>query len=544
MQDEHPLLADLGQPVSEPGEPLRGVLVGDEAPGMVEQSGVDELGDRVDEARPAHADRLDVSDHLEVEPVGVDRDALDGSVGGSHAAFDLGRLERRAGGGGRREHAVDGPQRDLAVGADVDEQPQPPVARQAGGEHAGDDVAPDVGAQRREHVRRRPRVHVDAEVGGPRGRELVRRHGERRHRERLGIDPERDLHHRDVAAHRDLVDLARRHVGVGEDLGGQLGHRLVGAGLQRPEGLIVHHRRRDAGDHVGAEGLLAVEHRAHGRRLAALEIEQRRHHRRGPEIEGDGKAPGGRVPGLDIDQLVVDHDRGDVEVRAAQGAAQRSQRLDRRMGLEVVECVADALQVGALVLHRRLLEHQVTLLHGRAQDDVAPDADQRRLGPGLERGHLDDEVAAGVGPARQPPAFAELVGGERAGVDAGEGHVAGDDPHLALLAGPVAAAGRVDGDPVPAGGVEDRRSARDADLGAVGQEAQADALRAVGLDDRLLALRARVAWGPRRSCERSRPPARRPCGRGGRRSSSSPRRRGRAAGRRRAPSPRTPRRWT
>ncbi len=151
-----------------------------------------------------------------VEPVGVDRDALDGAVGGAHAAADLGRLERRPGGRRRGEHAVDGPKRDLAVGADVDEQPQPPVARQPGGEHAGDDVAADVGAQRGEHERRAPagarRRRSRWPVSG--GNSCVGDH-ERRHRQRLGIDPERELHHRHVAAHGDLVDLARRHAGLG-----------------------------------------------------------------------------------------------------------------------------------------------------------------------------------------------------------------------------------------------------------------------------------------------------------------------------------------
>ena len=63
---------------------------------------------------------------------------------------------------------------DLAVGADVDEQPQPLVAVHAGGQHAGDDVAADVGAERREDERPRPRVHVEAELGGEQ-----RRHGAR-----------------------------------------------------------------------------------------------------------------------------------------------------------------------------------------------------------------------------------------------------------------------------------------------------------------------------------------------------------------------------
>ncbi len=87
------------------------------------------------------------------------------------------------------------------------------------------------------------------------------------------------------------------------------------------------------------------------------------------------------------------------------------------MGLEVVKPVEDPLQVGALVLERGLLQHQVALLHRRAEDHVAPHTDQRGLGPGLQRRDLDHEIAAGAGPAGQPPAVAQLVGGESARVD-------------------------------------------------------------------------------------------------------------------------------
>ena len=80
-------------------------------------------------------------------------------VGGAHAAADLRGLERRPGRRGGGHDAVLVAERDLRVRADVDEQPQALVAREAGGEHARDDVAADVGAQRRERERRRARVH-------------------------------------------------------------------------------------------------------------------------------------------------------------------------------------------------------------------------------------------------------------------------------------------------------------------------------------------------------------------------------------------------
>ena len=86
---------------SSPILPSRSEAPGDEASRAVEDPGADELGDRVDEARAAEADRLDVADHLQLDLAVLDPHALDRAVGGAHAAADLGRLERRPGGRGR-----------------------------------------------------------------------------------------------------------------------------------------------------------------------------------------------------------------------------------------------------------------------------------------------------------------------------------------------------------------------------------------------------------------------------------------------------------
>ena len=75
--------------------------------------------------------------------------------------------------------------------------------------------------------------------------------------------------------------------------------------------------------------------------------------------------------------------------------------------------VGDALGVAALVVQRRLLELQVALDDGRAQDHLAADADRRRLRPRGQRRHVDDVVGDGLGAAGQPPALAQLVGRER-----------------------------------------------------------------------------------------------------------------------------------
>ena len=117
--------------------------------------------------RPA---RLDVADHAELDVVVADLDDLDRAVGGPHAAADRAALERRAGRRRGREDPVAVAEHDLAVGADVDEQPGALVAVHAGGEHAGDDVAADVRAERGEERGPGPRVQREAEVGGEHGR--------------------------------------------------------------------------------------------------------------------------------------------------------------------------------------------------------------------------------------------------------------------------------------------------------------------------------------------------------------------------------------
>ena len=115
------------------------------------------------------------------------------------------------GGRGRGHDRVAVAEHDLAVGADVDEQPGALVAVHAGGQHPGDDVAADVRAEGREDHRPGPRVQRQAEVGGEQRRQAcVRGHDERRDAERLGVDAEHQRGHRGVAGQRDLVDLVRR----------------------------------------------------------------------------------------------------------------------------------------------------------------------------------------------------------------------------------------------------------------------------------------------------------------------------------------------
>ncbi len=219
VQDEHALaVLQRHDARGEAGRELGRLLGVREAPGVIEQAALGELGHGVDQAGAADADGLDLADHAQVERAAVDLDDLDGAVGGAHAAADLRRLEGRTGRRRRREDALLAAERDLAVRADVDEQAQPLVAVHAGREQAGHDVAADVRAERREHAGGRVRVDGDAEVGGAQARVVARGHDERRDADRLGVDAQRELGHRRVAGERDLVHLVRLHAALLADL--------------------------------------------------------------------------------------------------------------------------------------------------------------------------------------------------------------------------------------------------------------------------------------------------------------------------------------
>ena len=205
-----------------------------------------------------------------------------------------------------------------------------------------------------------------------------------------------------LPATRDLVDLAPAStLALGAHLGRQLGQRLVRGRGQPAERVGVHHRRADPGDHVAAERLLRVEHRAHrdrragGRGRAASRRRwwcrgRRRWRTAGPSCRRARRrsAPRRRSTA--------------VTLKSAARSTVGSRRSTCRSGcgLEVVDRVEQPGEVGALVGQRRLVELDVALLHGRAQDHLAPDADGRRLGPGDQRRHLDGAGSASPGPGR------------------------------------------------------------------------------------------------------------------------------------------------
>ena len=185
------------------------LLVGAEQAVRLQQVGEAELRDDVDQAGAAEASGrlVGAADHLELDPAVREHDALDRALGRAHAAQDLPALERRAGGRGRRHHALVVAADDLAVRADVDEQPLLGLPREAGRHDVAHDVGADVRPDRREQ--RDAALGVDGEAGVGRAQvlRLQERGDERRQRDRARVDAEQQVQHRGVADDDGLVDV-------------------------------------------------------------------------------------------------------------------------------------------------------------------------------------------------------------------------------------------------------------------------------------------------------------------------------------------------
>ncbi len=244
-----------------------------------------------------------------------------------------------------------------------------------------------------------------------------RRDRERRHRQRLRIDPERDLDHRHVAGDDDLVDLGRIDAGFLADFVGELLQRLVRARLQQRQRLVVHHRRRDPRDHVGAERLLPVQDRLD--RLRQTRSRGRAASRRRSSCRGRTRsrtAPPTCRPARRRSACRRRRRRSpSSRTRAASCRACARRRAERAArGRPSPRARARDRTPDP---RARLLQLEVALLHRRTQDHVPPDSHERRLRPRLQRRHLDGEVFLRGRAAREPPAGLHLLDGERARVD-------------------------------------------------------------------------------------------------------------------------------
>ena len=397
MEHEDPLApVELDESSRQPGSDGRSSLVRHEPARGVEQPGPHELGRRIDEARAANAERLGVPDDLELQRVVGDADDLDRPVRGPHPAADLCRLERRARRRCRANQPLGRAERDLAVGAHVDEQPQALVTIHAGGEQSRDDVTADVRAEGGKDICPGEGMEAEAGLGGRQVGVRPRGHDERRDAEGLGVDAEGQRGHGRVPRERDLVDLFRLDVSLAADFLGELLKGLAGQPAEALQRVGVEHRARDARDDVGAERLLTVEHRSHRHRRARRQVEQRGDRGRRPEVERDRMEALGRVARLDVDQELVGHDARHLVRRLAKHLRQAAEHTRLDVQLEVVQGVAQPLEIGPLIGERRLVDLHVPLLQPGPQDHLPSDPDRCRLRPRDERRDVDDEVAVGV----------------------------------------------------------------------------------------------------------------------------------------------------
>ena len=166
-QREHPLAVDLAEPVGEARQLVGRCFVGDEAAAGVEQADLDQLGDGIDQARPAQSLGGDVADHLAGRR--RRRVTLTTSMAPSAARMPQ-RIAppSKAGPAGAAVETMRSPSPSTIsqlVPTSMNSR-MPLVAVHPGREHPGHDVAADVGAERRQHDGASARVDVDAEVAG------------------------------------------------------------------------------------------------------------------------------------------------------------------------------------------------------------------------------------------------------------------------------------------------------------------------------------------------------------------------------------------
>ena len=126
------------------------VALADEFALRGDDGGAVELGNYIDDARTADADRLlpGVSDNgeLRLHRIAVNFDCLDCTVGCAHAAGDIAALKCRTGGACARHHEVAVAEDQLAVGAEVDEQRKFILVPDQARERACGDIAADIRA--------------------------------------------------------------------------------------------------------------------------------------------------------------------------------------------------------------------------------------------------------------------------------------------------------------------------------------------------------------------------------------------------------------
>ena len=438
----------------------------------VDDARAEQLGDDVDDAGAADADRRFAADDgvARLHRLGVDRAGIDRAVGGAHAAGDVAALERRARRAGAAHQEFVVAEHQLAVRAQVDEQRQLLAVPDHRGERAGGDVAADVAADVRRKDQLCLRVQAEAQLVGAEVVGQEEAGDVRLHAHRIGEQAQQQVVHGGVAGQAHAVDAAAVDRRRGAHLREQRAEGFVDHGLRQPLGAALAAGLDDAVDDIGAVADLAVASGRLGENRAGLHVHQRGGDRRGAQVDHE---PGDRCGVLRRQH--VEHGggfTGDVDHAAraeavlAQHARQILQRGIAEDGLldaqQLTQLAREALVVGHGVVGRRLAQ-----LDGERGQAVA-EFDARGLnlllravedGQLLFRGDvrhahvaavgrgdvrpLDAHVGDHLAHAREPPALGVFGIGDVA--RPGRIQLSGNQPHPALAAGAIARAGRVDG---------------------------------------------------------------------------------------------------
>ena len=413
MEDKHSFFVDLGQPVDEFGDELPRGLLRNQPATVVKQPDPNKFGDSIHEPGTAQADGFDIANDLQLDIIIGQLHHFDGPVCCTHTAPDLAALEGWPGWRGGRQKTLSVAEDDFAVGAHIDEQPEPLVPVHSRREGAGDDIATDISAERGQDVGRRCGMDVDTEIGRANGRSDSRTENEGRDADRFGLDPQQQGHHRRVAGQRHFVDLLRLDCRLTANVGGELGECVLGEFGEPRESVGIHHRRADPGDDVAAERLLFVEHRRDRDRRSGRRIKKSGDDRGSAEVESKGVMRCRGVAGLDVDEELIDNDRRDLPVGRADHRRNAAQCMQIHIEFQVVDRGQQPFDIGNLVGQRGLSQLDISLLNGWSQDHLAADTNCRCLGPGRQRRDLDLEVGMHGRKTREPPSLLELLWVER-----------------------------------------------------------------------------------------------------------------------------------
>ena len=209
-------------------------------------------------------------------------DVGDGACDGAHAHANRSGLERGPGGGGGADDAVAIADGDLAVGAEVDERGEIVAKRDARSDNAGENVGADKAADAAREADDAIGGQVPAEIAWGEALLAEMRRLEGHVRERLDVEPAKQVVHDGVADEQNFGNLRCAAACEARD-------DLTKCGADGRGEILALERSANAAHDVGAEGGLGIERGFDGEHVARG-VDELRGDGGGAEIDGYGEA--------------------------------------------------------------------------------------------------------------------------------------------------------------------------------------------------------------------------------------------------------------